>query len=417
MTQQTIIEPTLHRLDSGALLAVETIPSAKSAALAWLTPAGAASDPDNRQGAAAIIEELLLRGTTSKSSKQQADAFDLIGASRATSAQTLHMQFSATFLGARFNETAELVADSILRPAFAEDAIDPARQLALQSLKGLDDEPQTKVMLAARAAHAAAPFDRSGMGTAEGLTATTRQDIQSHWDTRAAPEGSIIALAGAIDPSAAADTLNALLDGWQGAATPPAYAGPGPRGCIHLDSPSEQTHIAVIHDAPPEAHEDAALERVAISVLSGGMSGRLFTEVREKRGLCYAVSAGYASSKEYARVVAYSGTTPERAQDTLDVLTAELRRINTPDGAVTQDELDRAKIGLKSKLVMSGESTSARASALAADVARLDRPRSLTEAADAIEAVTIEKLNAYLARRDLGKLTTCTLGPKALNAN
>lgn len=401
-------------LDSGARLVVEPIASAQSAALAWLTPAGSADEPDDKLGLGAMLEELLLRGAAGKSSREIADATDLLGASRDARLETFHLALSSTFLGARFPDVARLIAGSIRQPALAEDAVDPARQLALQSLKGLADEPQSRVMYAAREFHAPDPINRSGLGTETGLASITRDDLVAYWQRRARPEGSIIAVAGAVEPNAAAGALNQLLSGWSGAAEPPAWSGAGARGYHHIESSSEQTHIAVIHDAPAEPSNDAVLERLAVAVLSGGMSGRLFTEVREKRGLCYAVSAGYAAQRDYGRVIAYSGTTPERAQDTLDVLVAELRRINEKAGAVDQSEFDRARIGLKSRLVMSGESTTARANALAADVAKLGRPRSLTEIADEIDAVTLDQLNDYLARRTLGALTVCTLGPKEL---
>src|SRR6185503_155644 len=107
-------------------------------------------------------------------------------------------------------------------------------------------------------------------------------------------------------------------------------------------------------------------------------------------------------------------STPERAQESLDVLHAELERINTPDGRITPDEFWRAVVGMKSRLVFSGESTSARAGSLAADYHRLGRARSLDEMAGEIDRVTLDQVNAYLAGRELGRLTVQTLGPAAL---
>ena len=407
-------QPVTTTLDCGVTLAVEPIGSAQSAALTWLTPAGSAADPSARVGLSAMLEELLLRGAAGRTSKEQADAYDLLGASRGTAVQTSHLSFDSVFLGSRAGDVLTLAARTLREPAFDPDDTEPARQLALQALQGLEDNPSTRVMLAAREHHAPSPLNRSGMGTPEGLAAITRDDLVAHWNATALPVGTVIALAGAIDPARAADTLSAALDGWAGTAPELTWSGTGPRGYHHIPTDNEQVHIAVIHDAPEEASDDAVLERLAVAVLSGGMSGRLFTEVREKRGLCYAVSAGYATAKDYGRVVSYSGTTPERAQETLDVLTAELRRINTPEGAVTPDELDRARVGLKSKLIMSGESTSARAAAIASDTVRLGAPRSLETVAQQIDAVTLDQLNAYLARRDLGTLTACTLGPAEL---
>jgi predicted Zn-dependent peptidase len=151
-------------------------------------------------------------------------------------------------------------------------------------------------------------------------------------------------------------------------------------------------------------------------VLSGGTAGRLFTEVREKRGLCYSVSAGYASGRDFGAVTAYVGTTPERAQESLDVLWAELARIGTAEGAVTQEEFERAVIGMKSRLVFAGESTAARAAGLATDLHRLGRARGLAEMAAQIDAVTLGQVADYLRRRDMGRVTIQTLGPAGLRA-
>ncbi len=156
------------------------------------------------------------------------------------------------------------------------------------------------------------------------------------------------------------------------------------------------------------------LERLAISVLSGGMSSRLFTEIREKRALCYSVGARYATDRDFGIVTASVGTQPERAQESLDVLVAEMQRLSTPKGRVTPEEFCRAVVGMKSGLVFSGESTGARASALASDVFRLGTPRSLEQLAAEVDAITLDQLNAYLATRSLGEVTIQTVGPEPL---
>jgi predicted Zn-dependent peptidase len=113
-------------------------------------------------------------------------------------------------------------------------------------------------------------------------------------------------------------------------------------------------------------------------------------------------------------VFADVGTQPERAQESLDVLVAELHRISTPSGAVTPEEFHRAVAGMKSRLIFSGESTGGRASALAGDVHRLGRPRSLDEVAAVIDGISLERLNAYLSSRSLGRVTVQTVGPAPL---
>ena len=141
------------------------------------------------------------------------------------------------------------------------------------------------------------------------------------------------------------------------------------------------------------------------------MAGRLFAEVREKRGLCYSVYATYAAGRERGAVFGYAGTTPPRAQQTLDVMVGELRRLS--DG-VDESEFQRAIVGMKSRLVMQGESTGARAGSLATDQYVLGRPRGLDELATRVDGVTHEALNAFLREHPPGEMTVTTIGPDPL---
>ena len=134
-----------------------------------------------------------------------------------------------------------------------------------------------------------------------------------------------------IDPEALARQLESLTSSWTGSAPEVTWdTSTTSRGYHHEPDQTNQVHIALAHDAPAESDPDCWLERLTTAILSGGMSCRLFTEVREKRSLCYSVYATYAGSQKYGRATAYVGTTPERAQESLDVLTEQLEHINTP---------------------------------------------------------------------------------------
>lgn len=401
-------------LDSGLVLLVERMDGVRSAAISWTLPAGAARDPDNRQGLAAMWHELVLRGAGELDSRAHADALDRLGATRGCDVGMHYLRLGMTLLGERVLEALPLLVDMVRRPRFEAGAIEPVRDLCLQSLASLADEPQQRAALAARSRHHAAPMDRSGMGNEAGLAAITRDDIVDGWQRHVVPIGSVLAIAGPVDADAVAARLNTLLKGWTGKAADVAR-GPAPaRGYAHETDDSNQVQILALFDAPPESHAEARLERAAAAVLSGGMSGRLFTEVREKRALCYSVSAGYSTEKDGGTLSAYVGTTPERAQESLDVLWTELSRLATPAGRVTPEELQRAAVGMKSRLIFSGESTAARAAALTGDYVRLGRARPLAELTAQIDALTLDELNAYLARRTAGRPTIQTLGPTAL---
>lgn len=410
-------EPIARTLDCGLPLLVEPIPNVRSVGLTWLLPAGSAHDPADRLGLSAMWSEIIYRGAGDLDSRAHADALDTLGVSRGSSVRTFFLRLSATLLGERLLDALPLITDVVLKPRMDEASVEPVRDLCVQSLESLKDDPQERVTVLLREKHNPPPLDRSGLGTMEGLGAITRKDLVEGWKGRALPGGGVLAVAGAVNADALEKRLNQLLAGWRGESRPVKWSGAGPRGYHHDTEETNQVHIAIAFDAPREGDEASMPERVINAALSGGMSGRLFTEVREKRSLCYSVHASYRPDKDFGRVTAYSGTTPERAQETLDVLMNELRRINGPrskGGGIDASEFQRAVIGMKSRLVMAGESTGARAGALADDWHKLGRPRSLEELTAQIDAVTLEQVNGYLSKRDLGAPTIVTIGPEAL---
>ncbi len=410
-------------LACGMPLILEPMAGVRSIGLTWVLPAGSAGEPEDRQGLSAMWSELLMRGAGDLGSREQADAWDRLGAMRSADASTMHMRFGVTTLGTRLHEVLPLLTDMVLRPRFDEASIGPSRDLCLQSLESLKDDPQERAVIAAKELHAHPPMNRSGLGTEAGLNAITREDLLDGWVSRARPGGggSILAIAGDADVlgggggDAIARVLDGLLAGWKGGATPVRVGTSATRGTYrHIDDTSSQVQIIALHEAPAEPSPDSRLERVVASVLSGGMSARLFREVREKRALCYSVSQSYSSDRDFGRVLAYVGTTPERAQESLDVLLAELARVNTAAGAVSVEELERALIGIRAGIVLSGESTGARAAALVSDHYRLGRARSLEEIAVQYASITLNEVNRYLERRAMGEMTIVTLGAKGL---
>ncbi len=418
---------TTRTLSCGIPLLMEQMSGVRSAGVTWLLPGGSACDPADRLGIGTLWSELLLRGAGDLDSRAQADAFDAIGVGRSADVATLHMRLSFSLLGDRIMPALPLIVDMVRRPRLQDDALDASRDLALQSLEGLKDDPQERAVLTLRERHNPSPLNRSGMGSAEGLEAISREDLLDAWSKFARPRGinntlgSILGIAGDLEaaggPDAIASRLDTLLAGWSGEAPAIAPTPSSTRGTYHhLSDKSSQVQIVLMHDAPAEPSADSKPERIIASVLSGGMAARLFTEVREKRALCYSVSESYAADRDYGRCLAYVGTTPERAQESLDVLMAELRRINTAAGRITTEEFQRAMVGIRSGLIFSGESTGARAAALAGDMHRLGRPRTLEEIAAQYAALTLDQTNAYLARRQLGAVTIVTLGPGELRA-
>ncbi len=397
--------------DNGLTLLVEPIGGVASVGMTLLLPGGTASEPADRLGAAAVLSDCVFRGAGELDAKAHSDALDQLGVKRGCAVQTYHLRLSATFIGHQIEQAMPLLTDMVRRPRLIDEGFEPARQLAVQAIDALEDEPQEKLMIELKAAHLPGPLSRSAMGDRDHLLAMNNADVRAHHARTFVPGGAIIALSGDVQPARAHELVGRLLGDWSGKLDRPAAdAAPTP-AYHHHHNDSAQQHIGIAYDAMAASDERAPLQHVATAVLSGGMSGRLFTEVREKRGLCYAVYAGYSSLLDRGAVTAYAGTTTERATETLDVLGKELRRLYE---GVGQDEFERAVVGLKSRIVMQGESTSARASAIAQDEFLLGRPRTLDDCAAEVDAVTLDKLNAFLAENKPGEMTTVTIGPQPL---
>lgn len=380
-----------------------------------MVPVGTAADPPGCEGDSVLLAELIQRGAGGRSSREFSDALDRLGVRRSVAPGPMHLSVSVVALGRNLPPALPLVGDLIRRPELPADALEPARNLALQAIEGLEDDPQEKVGILLRERLMPAPFNRSGYGRIEDLEGTSIERLREMWHRRAVPKGAIIAAAGDVDADALARALDGLLADWSGTAPEPVETAPAAMGTVHEPSDSSQSHLALGFTAPPESDPDSLAWRLAVRILGGGSSSRLFTEVREKRGLCYAVGASYSSGRDRGALSIYAGSTPERAQETVDCI---LKEVEGLAAGVTAEEFQRATVGQKSGLVMSGESTSARATSLAADWYRLGRPRSLDELAAEVDAVTLESLNATIARR-MGaswraRMATATIGPQAL---
>jgi len=400
-----------RKLPNGLVVLAEPVAEARSLAVNLLTPAGLAVQPGDQEGVAPLLAEMVLRGAGGRSSREHSDAMDRLGMHRSVSPSTRFLRFGGTLIGDRYAEALPLLFDLVTSPALDNAELEPARDLALQAIAGLDDAPQQRAMIELRARHLPAPLGRSSLGVKGHIEAVTADDVRAFWKSRCVPSGSILSFAGRFDFDALYAVVEASLSGWSGDATDDPDPVPAVGGTHHLPADSTQVHIGLAYQAVPAIHADRTLQSAAVAVLSGGMSGRLFTEVREKRGLCYSVYARYAAQKDRGDVTAYAGTTAPRAQETLDVLTAELRRL--ADG-VDEGEFRRAVVGMKSRLVMEGESTGARAGAIASDQYLFGRPRTLAEDAAEVDALTLDALNDFLKRSPAGRMTVVTLGPEPL---
>ena len=400
-----------HTFPNGLTLLGERMSGVQSAAMTLLVDAGSATDPADYSGSATVLSDLVLRGAGDRDSKQLTDHLDRLGLQRSNSVGVHHSRFSCAALAENVFAGLPAYADIVQRPQLPESGFDAARDLAVQAVEGLDDDPRQKLLIKLREWHFPSPYGRSSMGTKDSLEKLTLDLCKADFKHRYQAHESILAVAGKVDFAKLQNEVERHFGAWTGNAPKAFDVMPPPGSRYHEHQESEQTHIGLAYKSIAETSDDYYTVRLAVEVLSGGMSGRLFTEVREKRGLCYSVWAGYTGLKEQGHILGYAGTSNERAQATLDCMLSELHRLT--DG-VTDAELQRAKTGLKASTIMQGESTSSRAGAIAHDWFVRGRLRTLDEIKAAIDAVTLDRVNSFLKANPPTGFTIVTVGPKEL---
>jgi len=395
-------------------LVAESVADVSSSAITISIPAGVRFDPVGREGSAAVLAEWCFRGAGGRDTRGLNDALDSLGCQHHENVMSRHMVFSATQLWRNLSCVLELYADILRRPLLADEPFALSRELIAQDIEALEDEPARKAMMLLREKFYPDPLGRCVYGTPESLAAISAEGLRAHAGRCMSPDGAIISVAGKFDYDQLLDLVGEHFGDWSVDA-PPAREPVEPAGGItHIQKDSAQTHITLAHRTVTLSDEQYYAARLGATVLSGGMSSRLFTEVREKRGLVYHVSTSYHSLKDHAGMFTYAGTVPPKAQETLEVTVGELRRLA---GDITEAEMAKARTQLKSSLVMQGESTSARAGAISVDWRHLKRLRSLTEISDAVDAVSVEQVREHLADFPAEDFVMLVIGPEPIDTS
>lgn len=400
-----------HTLANGLTLLAERMPHVRSATLYFLVPAGCAHDPVDRSGLASVLAEMAIRGAGERDSESLSLALDNLGVDRGESVGLLNMWFYGGTLARNLPATLAIYADILRRPHLPPEDFEAARDLVLADLQALEDSPQEQVLIELRKRFYPEPLNRDRCGDIAGLNAITMDDIRKQQARAFRPNGTILSVAGNVDWEMLVDLVEKLFGDWPPGTEQPLNIARTHGRSEHLFKGTQQTQIALAFPSVTMTHPMYFAARGAVSVLSGGMSARLFTEVREKRGLCYSVFAIHETLCDRAAVLAYSGTRTDRAQETLDVMLAEMKKLSV---SISTEELARVQAGLKTALILQQESTSARAGAIARDWYFLNRVRSFDELQAAVDGLTVQAMLDYAREYPLTRPTVVTLGPTPL---
>jgi predicted Zn-dependent peptidase len=402
-----------RRLDCGMDFAAEVRPDRQTVSLGICFRSGCAYEPHDRLGVARLVEQTVSKGTARHDGRGLSDAFDLLGIQHRSGTGRETMVFRATCLPEFLTQAVDLHAEMLSTPTFPDDACRVAVDLAIQELSAIEDDPMD---LARKLIHEQSYGPRLGrdpLGNRSSLEGIGRSEIQAYWEHTFAIHRMQVVAAGAFDPDRLAGHLEAAFGGLRRSSDPardpiPLEFKPG---CRHHPKNQEQDYVMICWPGVSMTDPQEPVERVMVSILSGGMSGRLFTEVREKQGLVYWVGAWAERPRGSGMIHIGASTTPERCDRTYATLLREVDRLSED---LTEDELKRAVIGITARKEREADLTHALASDLADDLLHFGHPVPVEEKLARIRAVTVEDIRRYLVSHPRDRLSVLTLGPREL---
>jgi predicted Zn-dependent peptidase len=400
-----------YKLSNGMIILGEPLEEVASVAFGFMVPCGASRIPKQYSGAGRILSDWVTRGAGGLDSRQLSDKMDFLGLHASSSVGTYRMSFSSALEWECLIEAIELYKKILTEPHLEQEQFELSRQLTLSDLLGLDDDPRHKVMLKLREFFYPEPLGYNSFGSLETLQSITAEETENIFKHNFDIGKTIFSVAGKYDFARVCESLEELFGDAQSKELTELPFHDVQGGYSHIPYEGAQVHIGIMTNTVAASSPDYYNAQVAVSVLSGGMSSRLFTEVREKRGLCYAIGANYNSLKDRGGYACYAGTTPDKAQQTLDVT---LEQFNKLREGITEDEINRAQAGLKSTMIMRSESTMSRASGIGGDYNLLGKVRSLEEIKAGIESTTTESVTDFLNRNVFEKYSIVTIGPKEI---
>ncbi|MBT8196970.1 MAG: insulinase family protein [Acidimicrobiia bacterium] len=382
----------LTTLPNGLRVISERMPSSRSVAIGCWVDTGSRDETAVEAGSSHFLEHLLFKGSDLWDARRIAESFDAIGAHHNAFTSKEYTCYWAKMRDADLPLGVEILAEMLQRPSFRQEEIDSERNVVLEEINMNEDDP-TDVAHEEfiRALWAGHPLGPPVLGTRDSITNMTRETIRGYWHRRYSPKSVVIAVAGHIEHKTLVDLVTDYFGGWQGDGIdrPHLEVDTGPTVAVRKRD-TEQAHLVFGGHGLKRADDRRYAHLVLDHVLGGGMSSRLFTEIREKRGLAYAVHSFRLPMSEIGARAIYVGTTPSQAPEVLKLLRHELDKMRS-DG-LSADELARAKGHVKGALALAMEDTSSRMNRLGRNELTGVDHLSVDEIVAEVDAVELEDI-------------------------
>jgi predicted Zn-dependent peptidase len=398
------------RLPSGLAVVTDAMPHLESASLGVWVGAGSRDERSDEHGISHLLEHMAFKGTTRRTARQIAEEIEAVGGdlNAATSAETT--AYYARVLRADVPLALDVLSDILTDPAFDPDELRREQNVIVQEIGAAEDTPDDLVWdRLQEVAFAGQPIGRSILGTRATVRSFDRARLSAYLSRNYRGPDMVIVAAGAVEHAAVVSEVERRFASFVGPAAPLPEPARFIGGSRIERRELEQVHVALALQGLPQRDPDLYSLQVFTSILGGGMSSRLFQEVREQRGLCYAIYAFHSPYADSGMFGLYAGTD---ADDVAELMRVVVGEIHAAAETISDAEVARAKAQMKAGLLMALESSSARTEQLARQIIAWGRPIPLDEIVAKVEAVTLESTRAagraLLAR---GRPALAALGP------
>ena len=379
--------PNIHRLPNGVRIVTERMSGLQSASLGVWVTAGGRHERAEQNGIAHFLEHMAFKGTTTRNALEIAETIENVGGYINAYTSREMTAFYARVLAEDTGLALDVLSDIVLNPVFDPREIEVERHVILQEIGQVLDTPDDIIFdWLQETAFPDQALGRPILGPSARVEQFGATDLKTFVAERYTPENIIIAAAGAVDPDAiirlAEDRFGHLRAGAGSVVEPARFQG----GECRVEKGLEQAHVALAFEAPAYQDQGFHAAQIFATAMGGGMSSRLFQEVREKRGLCYTVFSQAGAYADSGLMTIYAGTSGAEVSDLIGVTTDELKRAADD---MSDDEVNRARTQLKAGMLMGLESPASRAERLARLMGIWDRVPAIEETIALLDAVSV----------------------------
>jgi len=377
------------KLPSGLTVVTDTMPHLETAALGVWTGVGGRDEKPDEHGMSHLLEHMAFKGTTSRTSLEIAEEIEAVGGDLNAATSTETTAYYARVLKADVPLALDVLSDILANPSFDEEELEREKSVIEQEIGAAQDTPDDVIFEhLSELCYPDQPMGRSLLGTPQTLAGFNRDNLHGYLTTHYRGPEMVVAAAGAVDHARVVSEAGERFASFGNMPSPkpaPAMFGKGGSRVIHRDL--EQAHLTMALEGLPQTDLALFSLQVFTNILGGGMSSRLFQEVREKRGLCYSIYTFHAAYSDTGFFGLYTGTDPSDAPEMMEVIVDEM---NNAVETLTDAEIARSKAQMKAGLLMGMESCSSRAEQLARHILAYGRPLTVEELVARIDAVSVE---------------------------